>query len=184
MNSLENEIFAIFGLESEDSTRMSLNNCINRIFDAKSKNEDISFSDGELTSMINWLEELKEHRDNQSQLQENKVSLDHISQWRDDNADFINKTPDGKKDRKSLISFFKEKVYEEIDEAIEAHEKNEKDHTEDECGDVINTVVALVKNLGVCPAKASRRGHDKLRRRVSVLREGGTWDDAKKAHPN
>lgn len=76
------------------------------------------------------------------------------------------------------------KVKEELSELLEAIDECDDDHVEDEAGDLIMSVLALLQGINVDPEIALLRGADKVKRRLSVIIDGKTWEEAKKIHPN
>lgn len=75
------------------------------------------------------------------------------------------------------------KVKEELSELLDAFEENDKDHIEDESGDLFMSILALLQGINVDPEIALLRGADKVKRRLSVIIDGGSWEDAKIVHP-
>ena len=71
----------------------------------------------------------------------------------------------------------------ESDELLLAYKSNNIDHIEDECGDILMASIAFIESMKIDPYKALNRGFDKYKRRVSILKQGGTWKDAKRVHP-
>ena len=72
----------------------------------------------------------------------------------------------------------------ECEEIYEAYKEKTSDDVYDECGDAIMALLGLWEDVGVIDyQKAFERGFDKLHRRITVLKEGGDWADAKAQHP-
>ena len=179
---IEEMMSELFGMESLASDKATVDSVLNKLHSSIKDDKLDKLSSNDLRDIASWLEELKLLRSNEK-ISKNEVSFRYLKEWREDNSKYTGVTPDGKKDSKSLVAFFQSKIYEEVTEAVQAFHDNDKDHTEDECGDVINTVMGLVMSMKVCPSAASFRGHDKLRRRIDVLKQGGNWSDAKNRHP-
>ena len=74
-------------------------------------------------------------------------------------------------DNKKVSIKNKDKVYEEMDEVKEAISENNRDHIEDELGDVFLTLVNLARYLKVRPDQALERANYKITSRFVRLCE-------------
>ncbi len=61
------------------------------------------------------------------------------------------------------------KFYEEIDELKEAHLSGNKNHTEEEAGDLLFAAVNVIRHMGIDPTIALARANEKFKKRFSYV---------------